>query len=45
MNTDELPDEVSPEEVAKAASEVEEDEGATATVADIPSEDPVEAAI
>ena len=45
MNTDNLPDEVSPSEIAEAASEVEEEEGATATVEDIPSEDPAEAAI
>lgn len=45
VNTDNLPDEVSPQEIAKAAGEVEADEGATATVDDIPSVDPAEAAI
>ena len=45
VDTDNLPDDVSASEIAQAASMVEEEDGPAAKVDDIPSEDPVEAAI
>lgn len=45
VNTDNLPDDVSAEDISAAASEVAEEDGPAATVEDIPSIDPAEAAI